>query len=172
MQRRQPAGESLPLSARLCYTVLQIKVKGQTDMPSRHLSLRLEPSTIERLDDQSRRLGQSRSQLAKTLLEEGLRMEAHPGIVFRSGPAGRRPGLAGGPDVWEVVRVFTGIDARGEAAIAQTSQLTGLRQEQVRVALSYYADYREEIDHWIQLIDGEASRAEASWQRQQDILGQ
>lgn len=28
----------------------------------------------------------------------------HPGIVFRPGPTGRRAGLAGGPDVWEVVR--------------------------------------------------------------------
>lgn len=27
-------------------------------------------------------------------------------IDFRSGPAGRRPGLVGGPDVWEVVAVY------------------------------------------------------------------
>lgn len=27
-------------------------------------------------------------------------MDEHPGIVFRSGPAGRRAGLAGGPDIW------------------------------------------------------------------------
>ncbi len=64
-------------------------------MSSKHLSVRLEQDTLERLDAESRRTGQSRSQLAKTLLDEGLRMETHPGIVFRSGPAGRRPALAG-----------------------------------------------------------------------------
>jgi hypothetical protein len=31
-------------------------------------------------------------------------MNAHPGIVCRDGPAGRRPGVVGGPDVWEVIQ--------------------------------------------------------------------
>ena len=114
-------------------------------MPSRHLSLRLESDTFDDLEAQSRRAGQSRSQLARTLLAEGLRMEAHPGIVFRSGPAGRRPGLAGGPDVWEVARVFQGESGQGEEALKRASHLTGLTSQQVRIALRYYANCREEI---------------------------
>jgi hypothetical protein len=43
------------------------------------------------------------SPLAERLIDEGLRMDDHPLIVFRSGPAGRRPALAGGPDIAEVV---------------------------------------------------------------------
>lgn len=122
-------------------------------MPSRHLSLRLESDTYERLEAESQRSGQPRSQVAKTLLEEGLRMEAHPGIVFRSGPAGRRPGLAGGPDLWEVVRVFAGVDSHGEEALARTAELTGLTREQVRIALRYYAEFRNEIDGWIRRVE-------------------
>jgi hypothetical protein len=30
-------------------------------------------------------------------------MMAHPGIVFKDGPSGRRAALAFGPDVWEDV---------------------------------------------------------------------
>ena len=33
-----------------------------------------------------------------------MRMTEHPGVVFREGPTGRRAGLVGGADVWEVVR--------------------------------------------------------------------
>jgi hypothetical protein len=139
-------------------------------MPSRHLSLRLESDIFDDLETQSRRAGQSRSQLARTLLAEGLRMEAHPGIVFRSGPAGRRPGLAGGPDVWEVARVFQGESGPAEEAIERASHLTGLTPEQVRIALRYYANYREEIDDWIRRVDDEAERAETTWRLEQDLL--
>jgi hypothetical protein len=48
--------------------------------------------------------GMSLSSAANRLVDEALRMSEHPGIVFRPGPTGRRAGLAGGPDVWEVVR--------------------------------------------------------------------
>jgi predicted nucleic acid-binding protein len=35
-------------------------------------------------------------------VREGLACAAHPGIVFKPGPSGRRAALAGGPDVWEI----------------------------------------------------------------------
>ena len=81
-----------------------------------------------------------------------------------------RAGLAGGPDVWEVARVFRGVEARGEDAVVQTAELTGLAPAHVRTALSYYAEYREEIDDWIQRVDAEAVQAEATWRREQDLL--
>lgn len=139
-------------------------------MPTRHLSLRLDSDTFDRIEEHSRQSNQPRSQVVKTLLEEGLRMEAHPGIVFRSGPAGRRPGLAGGPDLWEVIRVLREIPERGEEALRRTAELTGLVPEQVRVALGYYADFPAEIDEWIQRVDAEATQAEEAWQRAWDIL--
>lgn len=139
-------------------------------MASRHLSIRIGDEAFDRLDAESRRTGRSRSEVAKTLLEEGLRMEQHPGVVFRTGPTGRRPGLAGGPDVWEVVRVLLGVTAEGDAAINQAAERTGLPQEQVRAALRYYADYRDEIHEWIRRVDQEAEAAEASWRREQELL--
>lgn len=62
---------------------------------SHHLSLRVSEDVVARLDSESRRIGRSRSWLAKRLLDEGLRMESHPRIVFRSGPVGRRASLDG-----------------------------------------------------------------------------
>src|ERR1700737_2107110 len=50
--------------------------------------------------------GLSLSAAANLLVDEGLRMAEHPGVVFRDGPTGRRAGLAGGPDVWEVMRAI------------------------------------------------------------------
>ena len=141
-------------------------------MPSRHLSIRLESDIIDRLDDHGRRTGQSRSEVAKTLLEEGLRMEAHPGIVFRPGPAGRRPALADGPDVWSVARVIRGIKGSPVVVVERTAKLTGLTAEQVRVTVRYYTDYRAEIDEWLRRLDEEADRDEAAWLRQQELLRQ
>lgn len=139
-------------------------------MATRHLTLRVEAETFDRLDAQSRAAGRPRSQLAKVLLEEGLRMEAHPGIVFRAGAAGRRPGLAGGPDIWEVTRVLRNVVARGDEAVARTAELTGLAPEQVAVAVRYYAEYRDEIDDWLRRVDGAAAAAEAAWRRERDLL--
>jgi hypothetical protein len=81
------------------------------------------------------------------LVDEGLRMEEHPGIAFRDGPAGRRAGLAGGPDVWEVIAVLGDTDeSSAAAAIAATAAWLGLSEAQVRAAEGYYSSYPDEID--------------------------
>ena len=48
--------------------------------------------------------GMTLSSAANRLVDGALRMSEHAGIMFRPGPTGRRAALAGGPDVWEVVR--------------------------------------------------------------------
>ncbi len=97
-------------------------------------------------------------------------MDEHPGIVFRDGPAGRRPGVIGGPDVWEIARVLRSVSARDEKAVAETATLTGLAQPLVEVATRYYADHREEIDAWLEMIDAEAERARSQWERRNELL--
>lgn len=139
-------------------------------MVTRPMSIRVAPDLLARLDRTSREEGMTRSELAKTLMEEGLRMAEHPGIVFRPGPAGRRPALAGGPDVWEVIRLFLQLDETAEATITRTAELASLAPDQVRVALRYYAAYRDEIDEWIRIVDEEAERVEAAWEREQALL--
>lgn len=75
-----------------------------------------------------------------------MRMEDHPGIVFRDGPAGRRAGLAGGPDLWEVIVVLRDFAASGpRAAVAKAAKWLGLTEGQVRTAEGYYSAYPDEI---------------------------
>lgn len=97
--REAAAATSVRLVPGLRYTVTHRITMMKAAMPTRYLSLRIGEETFHWLEAESRRTGKTRSALARMLLEEGRRREAHPGIVFRPGPGGRRPGLAGGPDV-------------------------------------------------------------------------
>lgn len=137
---------------------------------SRHLSIRIGDDVLKRLDQQSEASGRSRSDLAKAFIEEGLRMKQHPGIVFRDGATGRRPGLAGGPDVWEVARLLRDLPLTGDELVARTAELMDLTPTQVQRVVSYYADYRNEIDTWIEVVDEDARVAEEAWRREQDLL--
>lgn len=87
-------------------------------------------------------------------------MEAHPGVVFRSGPAGRRAALVGGPDVWEVARVLRDVPGADEERIRRTAELTDLPVHAVRAAARYYREFPEEIDRWIEAVDREAEASE------------
>ncbi len=133
-------------------------------------SIRMSERTLARLDVGAQRRGEAKSRTAERLIDEGLRMEDHPGIVFRDGPTGRRAGLAGGPDVWEVVRVFKEFGSGDERAIASTAESGDLSHAQVNVALRYYGDFREESDERIALNDEETARQYAAWQRTQQAL--
>lgn len=80
-------------------------------------------------------------------MEEGVRSTEPPGIVFRGGPAGRRAGVVGGPDVWEMVRDVQGARAAGSRnPVAHVLAATDLGEEQVRTALAYHAAYPKEAD--------------------------
>lgn len=111
----------------------------------------------------------SKSRLAQRYIDEGMRMDEHPGIVFRDGPTGRRAGLAGGPDVWEVMHVVraNGGGDRGRRAALEWG---GLSDRQIRAAVRYYGDYREEVDERIRRNIEEADEAEAAWRREQAAL--
>ncbi len=139
-------------------------------MSSQHLSVRLSPETLSRLDSESHRTGQTRSQVAKTLLEEGLRMEHHPGITFRSGPAGRRAALFNGPDVWEVIRTIGQLSEIGDALVQRTAVVASIQEDAVRVALRYYAEFEHEIDRWIAQVEEEEAAAEARYERERQLL--
>ncbi len=93
--------------------------------------------TLARLDSDAKRRGEAKARTAELLIEEGLRMEDHPGILFRDGPAGRRAAIAGGPDVWEVVETLKGTELAGEQAIAATAEWGNLSHAQVRMAVRY-----------------------------------
>lgn len=139
-------------------------------MVTRHVTVRLDADVVGRLDERSQRIGRRRPELITRYIDEGMRMEDHPGIVFRSGPVGRRAALAAGPDVWELIGVVRNVEGSGEAAVTQAAEWLGLRREQADIAVRYYSEYPDEVDHWIDRVDEEAHRAQQMWERRQDAL--
>ncbi len=133
-------------------------------------SIRMSERTLDRLDRGARRRGEAKARTAERLIDEGLRMEDHPGIVFRDGPAGRRAALAGGPDVWEVVQTLKEVGLAGEQAIAAAAEWGNLSHAQVNAALRYYGDFRKEVDERIAHNREEAERLLAAWKRTREAL--
>ena len=140
-------------------------------MPPKPLSIRLSERALARLEIGARRRGEPKSRIAERLIDEGLRMEEHPGIVFRDGPTGRRAALAGGPDVWEVIEAVIGTGLKGEDAIAEAAAWGNLSPAHVTLAVRYYGEYREEIDARIESNRQEAERQRRAWERAQEALG-
>jgi uncharacterized small protein (DUF1192 family) len=134
------------------------------------ISIRMPDETLEQLEATAEAHGETRSALTQRYIDEGLRKDRHPGIVFRPGPAGRRPGLAGGPDVWEVVQVVRNVEPRGDRAIVEAPSWLGLAATQVRIAMEYYADYPAEIDAWLAKVDAQAAAAEELFRRRQEVF--
>jgi hypothetical protein len=133
-------------------------------------SARWGTDVLERLKRRSDIAGTNKSRLAERYVDEGTRMDEHPGIVFRGGPSGRRAALAGGPDIWELMATLKSGRARGEEAIAATAELLNLPETQVRTAVRYYGSFADEIDRRIALNAEDADEAEAAWQREQAAL--
>lgn len=97
-------------------------------------------------------------------------MTEHPGIVFRDGPAGRRAGLANGPDVWEVIAVVRRQTVRGETGLRAAAEMMGLTEPQVRTAVAYFSAHEQEVLHRIEENDRASREAQASWEAQQRLL--
>ncbi len=121
--------------------------------------------------------GLSLSAAANLLVDEGLRTAEYPGVVFRDGPAGRRAGLAGGPDVWEVIRAVKSA-RNAEPELDEDELLTlvsdngGLALAKVRTAVRYWASYPPEIEAWIAAAQEAETVAEVAWRRERDLFAQ
>ncbi len=126
---------------------------------TKSFSARFSAEVVDKLDAHSDRIGQSKARVAERLIDEGLQIEEFPGIIFRSGPTGRRAGIAGGPDVWEIVRDLKGVAQEGaQDPLEAVSGVTGLDRSKVELAASYYGSYPEEVDERIQMNEEAAER--------------
>jgi hypothetical protein len=119
--------------------------------------------------------GMSLSSAANRLVDEALRMNDHPGTVFRPGPTGRRAGLIAGPDVWEVVRAVR--SARGaeprlpeDDLLTLIAENTGMPVRLIRVAVRYWAAYPDEINAEIAAAEAADRSAEDAWRRERELL--
>jgi len=128
------------------------------------------PGVAEQLKAEAAARRESSSSLAEELIDEGLRIRRHPLVGFRDGPTGRRAGLVGGPDIWEVVAGTVSGDVPPDGRIERAVELYGLRRQQVEAALAYYAEFTDEIDAEIATNAHAAEEAERLWQRRRDLL--
>ena len=86
-------------------------------------------------------------------------MEQFPGIIFRTGPTGRRAGILNGPDVWEIVAdIKRALRARRDP-IATVARTTNLGADQIRLAAAYYDAFPDAIDERIRDDEALAARA-------------
>jgi len=135
------------------------------------LSIRFKSrEAYERLKRRAAQRAESISGVGERLIDEGLRMEAHPGIIFRDGGTGRRAGLAAGPDVWEVVGLLRGLRGGVEQRVAKAAEQLGLSTSQVRASSRYYAEFPDEIDAEIAANDDAADRGLAAWEAERRLL--
>lgn len=125
-----------------------------------NVSVRMNRETAARIRARAEARGERLSDVLRRYAEEGDRAETHPGIVFRSGPSGRRAGLAGGPDVWEICWVARQLGG-GKQVAERVAEDLSLTPDRVAVALRYAAEFPDEIDARIELHERETAHYEA-----------
>ena len=130
------------------------------DNMSVNVSVRLDDDLAERLRLRARAAGESLSDRLRRYAEEGARREEHPLITFRDGPTGRRAGVIGGPDVWEVAMWIE--DLAGESDPTALLAAEGIvTRPQIDAALRYRLAYPDEIDARVELHRRETAAADA-----------
>jgi len=133
--------------------------------------IRIEADTVRALRERSAQSGEPIVRLAQRYIDEGMRLDRHPGVAFRTGPAGRSAIIAGGPDVWEVIVAAREAPERGEELVAALARRIGLPSDKIRIAMRYYAEYPAEVDRFIAMVEEEAERHEQTLERERQLFG-
>jgi uncharacterized protein (DUF433 family) len=131
-------------------------------------SIRISPDIKEELERRAREAGVPAAALYERFIDEGLRHDAHPIIVFRDGAAGRRPVIAGTRIT--VAQVIDTVVATDDHSITQAAEYLGLPESHVSECVRYYAAYRDEIDEWRNRLAEIAERERDAWQREQAVF--
>lgn len=136
----------------------------------RPTSFRLEDELLERLEAESRAASMTTTSLVSSLLDEGLKTREFPGVVYRPGPTGRRAGLVGGPDVWEVIRDLRGWSGRGMERIERLAEELELPVSMVSLAADFYSSFPEEIDARIEANERAAEQVRRRIEQRENLL--
>ncbi|MFA9430740.1 ribbon-helix-helix protein, CopG family [Egicoccus sp. AB-alg2] len=129
-------------------------------MPS-STSFRLSEQAKARLQRLADEDGISATALLERLILEGIETLDHPGIVYRGPTSDRRPAVAGGPDVWEIVARRRELPGAEEERIETLAEESGVQPRQIRLALEFAVRHPEDVDRRI------ARREEAIRESQQ-----
>lgn len=105
--------------------------------------MRAAKGTVRALAEEARRYRVPPRSLAEEILQEGVQMRRHPGVVFVERPGGRDAALVGRPrlSVWEIVETVRQSSSMEAAARTLSLDLGSLER-----ALAYANEYAEEID--------------------------
>ncbi|HEX9766785.1 MAG TPA: hypothetical protein VGA36_08470 [Nitriliruptorales bacterium] len=133
-------------------------------------SLRLPEDLRDRLAVAAEQQSTTLTALMERYAREGLATDAHPGIVFKSGPSGRRAALAGGPDVWEIVAALRATTGREQDRVTEVADQLGIHPRQVTIALGYATDHPDEILARIAANQTALVQAEQAHHAQQRLL--
>lgn len=116
-------------------------------MPTIQKSIRIQERTLKEIDQIARDSGREFSAVANELLEEAIKIQRCPGIIFTEGTSGRKARIAGtGIEVWEVISTYKGVNKDFDRLSKAYHWLT---EQQLRSALGYYRVYTEGINHLI-----------------------
>lgn len=109
-------------------------------------TMRAERSTLRALEEEARRYGMPPRTLAERMIEEGIRMRRHTGVVFIDRGGGRDAVIAGRPklSVWQVVQTVRANKTRAAAA-----KWLSLDEAFVDRAMAYAEDHPAEIEQAI-----------------------
>ena len=107
------------------------------------ISLQLTDEQIARLDRAAQKAGQTRAEMAATLLEEAFRLSEFPFVEFRDWGAGREAFLAGTRlRIWWVAQLVR--DLGGDTAYVAKNW--NLREVEVEAAVKYADAFSDEIE--------------------------
>ncbi len=123
-----------------------------------NVSVRLDDRLAEQLRLRARAAGETLSDRLRLYADEGTRRDEHSLITFRDGPTGRRAGLMGGPDVWEISMWLDDLAAEPEP-LRVLSEESGLSRAQLDAVVRYRAAFPEEIQARIDLHRSESADA-------------
>ncbi len=128
--------------------------KQTAERKGRPFTVRLSPVVEQWIEQEASRNRRAKSVVMEDLLDEAIRVRRFPGLAFRGPAHDRRAWLLGTAlDVWEVIEAYQGMGADRLRAEGD------LQEEQLRLAISYYQQFPEEIDRAIT----ENRRAEGEW---------
>jgi len=141
-------------------------------MPRQGTSIRLRPDIKTALERRAREAGLTAAALYERFIDEGLRHEDHPLIIFQTGAGGRRAVLAGSrltvAHVIETLIATSG--ATDTERVRATSEYLAIPMPHVQAAVRYYADYKDEVDAWRQQSAEIAERERQAWEREQAVF--
>lgn len=120
-----------------------MRLMESQDQLTGYLTVRMPDRLMSALGELARDNGTNVRALARTILEEGVRMRRYRGIVFRETAVGTREASMEGRRlyVWQVIETVRASKDPEEAAA-----YLGVRPDQVRSAMRYYVDFQAEID--------------------------